>query len=50
MNIFLYILYCIGIICVDGHITRDSWMISRHIDPDFMHTKAMHSRAKAVRV
>ena len=38
------------IICVDSHITRDAWMISRHIDPEFMHTKAMHARAKAIRV
>lgn len=25
-------------------------MVSRHIDPEFMHTKAMHARSKAVRV
>jgi hypothetical protein len=25
-------------------------MVSRHIDPEFMHTRAMHARSKAARV
>ena len=25
-------------------------MISRHIDPDFMHTKGMHARSKGIRI
>ena len=35
---------------VDAHILRDSWMMSKNIDPDFMHLQALKASSNAARV
>ena len=45
MNHLLLILGTLAI--SQAHIYRDSWMNDNHIDPDFMHYKAMAVRSKA---
>ena len=55
MKYSLYLTYAviqIVMLCysVECHITRDKWMMSKHIDPEFMHQRAMMARTKGARV